>query len=47
MKPILLELDAPSLTSEAVIAEACYLLRGLRGAGAAMLENVERGDRGT
>lgn len=37
-------LEAPLITCEAVIAEACYLLRGLRGAPAAVLENVERGN---
>ena len=36
-------LDAPLVTCEAVIAESCYLLRGLPGAPAAVLENVERG----
>jgi predicted nucleic acid-binding protein len=40
---VVTELDAPLVTCEAVIAEACYLLRGLRGAGDAVLENVERG----
>lgn len=35
--------DAPLATCEAVIAEACYLLRDVRGAPDAVLENVERG----
>ncbi len=37
------ELDAPLVTCEAVIAEACYLLRELRGAADVVLQNVERG----
>ena len=37
------ELDAPLVTCEAVIAEACYLLRELPGTADAVLENVERG----
>jgi predicted nucleic acid-binding protein len=36
-------LAAPLVTCEAVVAEACYLLRGLRGAPDAVLANVERG----
>jgi predicted nucleic acid-binding protein len=36
-------LDRPLVTCEAVIAESCYLLRGLPGAADAILENVERG----
>jgi predicted nucleic acid-binding protein len=36
-------LATPLVTCEAVIAEACYLLRGLRGAPDAVLANVERG----
>ena len=40
---VVAELEAPLLTCEAVIAEACYLLRGIRGAAAAVLANVERG----
>jgi predicted nucleic acid-binding protein len=40
---IVTELEAPLVTCEAVIAEACYLLRELRGAADAVLENVERG----
>ena len=39
---IVTSLEAPLLTCEAVIAESCYLLRGLKGAAAAILENVER-----
>jgi uncharacterized protein len=41
---LLATLDAPLVTCEAVIAEACYLVRGLKGAPAAVLENVERGN---
>jgi predicted nucleic acid-binding protein len=37
-------LDAPLVTCEAVIAEACYLLRRLKGAASAVLENVDRGN---
>src|SRR5439155_8910734 len=37
------ELDAPLVTCEAVIAEACYLLRAVPGAANAVLTNVERG----
>ena len=36
-------LEAPLVTCEAVIAESCYLLRDVRGAPAAILENVDRG----
>ena len=36
-------LEAPLITCEAVIAESCYLLRDIEGAGAAVLENVDRG----
>lgn len=36
-------LAAPLVTCEAVIAEACYLLRGLTGAAEAVLENVAAG----
>jgi uncharacterized protein len=36
-------LVGPLVTCEAVIAEACYLLRRHRGAVDAVLENVERG----
>lgn len=37
------EIDGPLVTCEAVVAEACYLLRKLPGAADAVLENVERG----
>ena len=40
---IVAELDAPLVTCEAVITEACYLLRNLAGAADAVLENVEQG----
>ena len=36
-------LVAPLVTCEAVIAEACYLLRGVHGAADAVLDNVEAG----
>lgn len=36
-------LEAPLVTCEGVIAESCYLLREVRGAPAAILENVDRG----
>ncbi|MBZ5591781.1 MAG: PIN domain-containing protein [Acidobacteriia bacterium] len=36
-------LEAPLVTCEAVIAESCYLLRNLRGAAEAVLENVATG----
>ena len=36
-------LQRPLATCEAVIAESCYLLRGLPGAAETILENVERG----
>ncbi|HEX6763999.1 MAG TPA: PIN domain-containing protein [Polyangiaceae bacterium] len=42
-KEALEELGAPLVTSEAVIAEACWLLRKLRGAADAVLRNVEDG----
>jgi predicted nucleic acid-binding protein len=35
--------SAPLVTCEAVIAESCYLLRGLAGAAEAILENVRSG----
>ena len=41
---LLADLEAPLITCEAVLAEACYLLRGLPGAAAALLLNVERGN---
>lgn len=34
---------APLITCEAVIAESCYLLRNLRGASEAVLENLAAG----
>jgi predicted nucleic acid-binding protein len=36
-------LVAPLVTCEAVVAESCYLLRGIRGGAAAILANIERG----
>lgn len=36
-------IGAHLLTCEAVVAEACYLLRGVPGAAAAVLANVEKG----
>jgi predicted nucleic acid-binding protein len=36
-------LSQPLVTCEAVIAESCYLLRSLKGAPEAVLENVEKG----
>ena len=36
-------LTAPLATCEAVIAESCYLLRGVPGAAEAILENVAAG----
>jgi len=37
------ELRKPLATCEAVIAEACYLLRDLSGASETVIENVEKG----
>ena len=37
------ELTAPLATCEAVIAEACYLLRGMAGAPGAVLQNLATG----
>lgn len=37
------QLSVPLATCEAVIAEACYLLRSVRGASDVILENVEAG----
>lgn len=37
------QLVAPLVTCEAVIAESCYLLRHMKGAADAILENVETG----
>lgn len=42
-KAALGSLSGPLMTCEAVIAEACYLLRGQAGASDAILENLERG----
>ena len=39
----LTELTSPLVTCEAVIAESCYLLRRMKGAPEAVIENVERG----
>jgi len=39
----LAEINAPMLTCEAVLAEACFLLRGREGGSTAVLELVERG----
>ena len=36
-------LEAPLVTCEAVIAEACYLLRNVHGAPEAVLKNIDRG----
>ena len=37
------EMASPLVTCEAVIAESCYLLRRMKGAPEAVIENVERG----
>jgi len=37
------EIDAPVLTCEAVLSEACFLLRSARGGGEAVLKLVDRG----
>jgi predicted nucleic acid-binding protein len=37
------DVQGPLATCEAVIAEACYLLRRMPGAADAVVENVERG----
>lgn len=37
------DVDAPLVTCEAVIAEACYLLREVPGAAEAVIENVASG----
>jgi predicted nucleic acid-binding protein len=42
-KQALLDLTVPLVTCEAVIAEACWILRGIRGAADAVLRNVEEG----
>jgi uncharacterized protein len=40
---VIAEIDAPLLTCETVLAEACYLLRGIKNAVDAVLKNVEIG----
>ncbi len=40
---VIAEIEAPLLTCEAVVAEACYLLRGIKNAADAVLKNVETG----
>ena len=40
---VLESLEQPLATCEAVIAESCYLLRGLHGAPETVLANVEQG----
>ena len=37
------DLNSPLVTCEAVIAEACHLLRNVHGAPEAILQNVEQG----
>jgi predicted nucleic acid-binding protein len=37
------QMEQPLVTSEAVIAESCYLVRNLRGASEAILKNVAAG----
>jgi predicted nucleic acid-binding protein len=37
------QLKKPLVTCEAVIAEACFLLRSVEGASEAVVENVEKG----
>lgn len=37
------EVQGPLVTCEAVISESCYLLRSVRGAAEAIVENVARG----
>jgi uncharacterized protein len=41
-REVLESIDGPLVTCEAVIAEACYLLRNIRGAQDAIFENIER-----
>jgi len=36
-------LDSPLVTCESVIAESCYLLRGVKGASEAVMDNVAAG----
>lgn len=40
---VIAEIEAPLLTCEAVVAEACYLLREIKNAADAVLKNVETG----
>ncbi len=40
---VVASVGGPLVTCEAVISEACYLLRGLPGAAEAVIENVETG----
>ena len=42
-RAVLESMRRPLVTCEAVIAEACYLLRNLPGAPEAVLENIEQG----
>lgn len=42
-KAVLDGIEAPLLTCEAVLSEACFLLRQARGGGDAVLKLVERG----
>jgi uncharacterized protein len=37
------QIEQPFVTCEAVIAESCYLVRNLRGASEAILENIAAG----
>ncbi len=39
---VIAQLEAPLVTCEAVIAEACYLLRGMKEAPLTVLENVRQ-----
>lgn len=38
---VVAEIESPLLTCEAVLAEACYLLRNIKNAADTVLENVE------
>ena len=40
---VILNLEAPLITCEAVISESCYLLRDLTGASEAIIDNVAAG----
>ena len=40
---VVVAIEAPLITCEAVIAESCYLLRNHKHAAEAVLENVDRG----